>query len=321
MQSVRDYLAPDTGEGPRYRSENADEFFDWLETMRREGRFSLALHRLEDIDEADLTYALALSKAQMWQNFAILGDNREDCDDETAVAGLKQSLAILLSILEEGKTDPAWLEAASYAYLYLEEEDLAGGYLDRWQQIETRPEKEELIQQLRLACQTSREERLNENRGAEDMSFDPAHREDYLAWLERINSACEYSRLIQSLEAIPEDQLDYELIMWKARGWQNYAIMGDGDEGQTDAQFTMGMLRSLVELRRIEKEGTNDISWLRRMVFVHQYLEEEDAAYPYLDRWEALETDPVELDRIRLIRKELKEAVEARANKKSPRCK
>lgn len=321
MDSERALLAPDTGEGPRYRPENADEFFDWLETMRHEGRFSLALHRLEDIDETELTYALSLSKAQMWQNFALLGDNREDCDEETSVAGLKQSLSILLTIQEKGLSDPAWFEAAAYAYLYLEEEDLAGGYLDRWQQIETRPEKEELIQQLRLACQTSREERLNENRGAEDMSFDPAHREDYLAWLERINTACEYSRVIQSLETIPEDKLDYELIMWKARAWQNYAIMGDGDEGQTDAQFTMGLLRSLVELRRVEKEGANDIRWLRRMVFVYQYLEQEDGAYPYLDRWEALETDPVELDRIRLIRKELKEAVEERAQKKSPRCK
>ena len=60
---------------------------------------------------------------------------------------------------------------------------------------------------------------------------------------EQWNDEDEYTRCIQALNAIPEDWRDYRSAYALARALENYAIIGDHDEGTPNYKGDKALLR------------------------------------------------------------------------------
>lgn len=147
--------------------------------------------------------------------------------------------------------------------------------------------------------------------GIEYVPYDPEDPEPFYEQISKWNNDDEYSRCIAVLETIPEDQRDYRACYAMARALQNYAVIGDHDEGTPGYKADRALRRSLEVLESIREEGEGRAEWNMRMAYGHQYLEgEEEMAIPYAERW--AELDPEDGDAPLVIR-ECLDAIEKRA--------
>lgn len=127
------------------------------------------------------------------------------------------------------------------------------------------------------------------------MSYDfipytPEDAEAFFAQLEQWTDADEYSRCIQALDAIPEEQRDYRASYALARALENYAIIGDHGEGTPKSEGDAALLRALAVLESIREEGQDRAEWNMRMAYAYQYLSgQEEKAIPYAQRWAELD--------------------------------
>lgn len=136
--------------------------------------------------------------------------------------------------------------------------------------------------------------------------YDPEDPEPFYDQIAKWNEDDEYSRCIAVLETIPEDQRDYRSEYALVRALQNYAIIGDHDEGTPGYKSDRALRRSLEILESIRDEGENRAEWNMRMAYGHQYLEgQEELAIPYAERWSEL--DPEDEDAKGVIRECLEE--------------
>ncbi len=67
--------------------------------------------------------------------------------------------------------------------------------------------------------------------GMDYIPYTPENAEEFFAQIEQWNDEDEYTRCIQALNAIPEDWRNYRTAYALARALENYAIIGDHDEG------------------------------------------------------------------------------------------
>ena len=67
--------------------------------------------------------------------------------------------------------------------------------------------------------------------GIDYIPYTPQNEEAFFTQLEQWNDEDEYTRCIQALNAIPEDGRNYRISYALARALENYAIIGDHDEG------------------------------------------------------------------------------------------
>ena len=112
------------------------------------------------------------------------------------------------------------------------------------------------------------------------------------------------------LGTIPEELRDYRSEYALVRALQNYAVIGDHDEGTPGYKADRALRHSLEILESIRDEGEDRAEWNMRMAYGHQYLDgEEDKAIPYAERW--AELDPEDESAPAVIR-ECQEAVAAR---------
>ena len=111
--------------------------------------------------------------------------------------------------------------------------------------------------------------------------------------LEQWNDADEFSRCIEAIEAIPEQEWGYLLTVKLSRAYSNLAVLGDhsahGRDGEVDGEL-LGHAIDLLESVRLQ--GENDPYWNARMGYSCLMAYSSAAtAYEYAKRWLALAPD------------------------------
>ena len=116
--------------------------------------------------------------------------------------------------------------------------------------------------------------------------------EAFFAQLEQWNDEDEYTRCIQALNAIPENWRNYRTAYALARALENYAIIGDHDEGTLKFKGDKALLRAIEVLESVREEGQDKAEWNMRMAYGYQYLYgQEEKAIPYAQRWAELDPE------------------------------
>ena len=149
--------------------------------------------------------------------------------------------------------------------------------------------------------------------------YTPQNEEAFFQQLEQWNDEDEYTRCIQALNAIPEDWRNYRIAYAMARALENYAIIGDHDEGTPNYKGDKALRRAIEVLESVREEGQDKAQWNMRMAYAYQFLYgQEDKAIPYAQRW--AELDPEDEDAPAVIQecqKEFAKRAEAEAEDES----
>ena len=128
--------------------------------------------------------------------------------------------------------------------------------------------------------------------GMDYIPYTPENAEEFFAQIEQWNDEDEYTRCIQALNAIPEDWRNYRTTYALARALENYAIIGDHDEGTPRYKGDKALLRAIDVLESVREEGQDKAEWNMRMAYAYQYLfEQEEKAIPYAQRWAELDPE------------------------------
>ena len=155
--------------------------------------------------------------------------------------------------------------------------------------------------------------------GMDYIPYTQQNAEAFFAQLEQWNDEDEYTRCIQALNAIPEDWRNYRTAYALARALENYAIIGDHDEGTLKSKGDKALLRAIEVLESVREEGQDKAEWNMRMAYGYQYLYgQEEKAIPYARRW--AELDPEDKDAPAVIQecqKEIAKRAEAEAEDES----
>ena len=151
--------------------------------------------------------------------------------------------------------------------------------------------------------------------GMDYIPYTQPNAEAFFDQLEQWNDEDEYTRCIQALNAIPEDWRNYRTAYALARALENYAIIGDHDEGTPRYKGDKALLRAIEVLESVREEGEDKAQWNMRMAYAYQYLDgQEEKAIPYAQRW--AELDPQDEDARAVIQecqKEIEKGAEAEA--------
>ena len=137
--------------------------------------------------------------------------------------------------------------------------------------------------------------------GMDYIPYTQQNAEAFFAQLEQWNDEDEYTRCIQALNAIPEDWRNYRTAYALARALENYAIIGDHNEGTPRYKGDKALCRAIEVLESVREEGQDKAEWNMRMAYGYQYLYGQEAkAIPYAQRW--AELDPEDEDAPAVIR-------------------
>ena len=128
--------------------------------------------------------------------------------------------------------------------------------------------------------------------GMDYIPYTQQNAEAFFAQLEQWNDEDEYTRCIQALNAIPEDWRNYRTAYALARALENYAIIGDHDEGTPRYKGDKALCRAIEVLESVREEGRDKAQWNMRMAYGYQYLYgQEEKAIPYAQRWAELDPE------------------------------
>ena len=128
--------------------------------------------------------------------------------------------------------------------------------------------------------------------GMDYIPYTQQNAEAFFAQLEQWNDEDEYTRCIQALNAIPEDWRNYRTAYALARALENYAIIGDHDEGTPNYKGDKALRRAIEVLESVREEGQDKAEWNMRMAYGYQYLYgQEEKAIPYAQRWAELDPE------------------------------
>ena len=144
------------------------------------------------------------------------------------------------------------------------------------------------------------------------MKWNSENREEFFAYIEKLTDEDTYTECMTALESIPMEERDYQVWYQLARAYQNYAIIGNDDQGTPSFIGDKFLLKSIDILHSVREEGQDKAEWNMRMAYAYQYLtHEEEKAIPYALRW--AELDPEDKDAL-LVVKECQEEIEKRSN-------
>ena len=144
------------------------------------------------------------------------------------------------------------------------------------------------------------------------MKWNSENRKEFFAYIEKLTDEDTYTECMTALESIPMEERDYEVWYQLARTYQNFAIVGNDDQGTPSFIGDKFLLKSIDILNSVREEGKDKAEWNMRMAYAYQYLtHEEEKAIPYALRW--AELDPEDKDALEVV-KECKEEIEKRAN-------
>ena len=128
--------------------------------------------------------------------------------------------------------------------------------------------------------------------GMDYIPYTQQNAEAFFAQLEQWNDEDEYTRCIQALNTIPEELRNYRTAYALARALENYAIIGDHDEGTPNYKGDKALMRAIEVLESVREEGRNKAEWNMRMAYGYQYLYgQEEKAIPYAQRWAELDPE------------------------------
>ena len=128
--------------------------------------------------------------------------------------------------------------------------------------------------------------------GMDYIPYTQQNAEAFFAQLEQWNDEDEYTRCIQALNAIPENWRNYRTAYALVRALENYAIIGDHDEGTLKSKGDKALLRAIEVLESVREEGQDKAEWNMRMAYGYQYLYgQEEKAIPYAERWAELDPE------------------------------
>ena len=128
--------------------------------------------------------------------------------------------------------------------------------------------------------------------GMDYIPYTPQNAEAFYEQLEKWNDEDEYTRCIQALNSVPKDWRDYRFAYALARALENYAIIGNHDEGTPNYKGDKALLRAIDVLESVRDEGQHKAEWNMRMAYGYQYLYgQEEKAIPYVERWAELDPD------------------------------
>jgi len=139
----------------------------------------------------------------------------------------------------------------------------------------------------------NQDDELNETlTGMDYIPYTQQNAESFFQQLEQWNDEDEYTRCIQALNAIPENWRNYRTAYALARALENYAIIGDHDEGTLKSKGDKALLRAIEVLESVREEGQDKAEWNMRMAYGYQYLYgQEEKAIPYAERWAELDPE------------------------------
>ena len=139
----------------------------------------------------------------------------------------------------------------------------------------------------------NQDDELNETlTGMDYIPYTQQNAESFFQQLEQWNDEDEYTRCIQALNAIPENWRNYRTAYALARALENYAIIGDHDEGTLKSKGDKALLRAIEVLESVREEGQDKAEWNMRMAYGYQYLYgQEEKAIPYAQRWAELDPE------------------------------
>ena len=144
------------------------------------------------------------------------------------------------------------------------------------------------------------------------MKWNSENREEFFAYIEKLTDEDTYTECMTALESIPMEERDYQVWYQLARAYQNFAIIGNDDQGTPSFIGDKFLLKSIDILNSVREEGKDKAEWNMRMAYAYQYLtHEEERAIPYALRW--AELDPEDKDAL-LVVKECQEEIEKRSN-------
>ena len=103
--------------------------------------------------------------------------------------------------------------------------------------------------------------------GMDYIPYTPQNAEAFFTQLEQWNDEDEYTRCIQALNAIPKDWRNYRTAYALARALENYAIIGDHDEGTPNYKGDKALLRAIEVLESVREEGQDQAEWTMRMAY------------------------------------------------------
>ena len=139
------------------------------------------------------------------------------------------------------------------------------------------------------------------------MKWNLENRKEFFAYIEKLIDEDKYTECITALENIPMEERDYQVWYQLARTYQNFAIVGNDDQGTPSFIGDKFLLKSIDILNSVRDEGKDKAEWNMRMAYAYQYLtHEEEKAIPYALRW--AELDPEDKDAL-LVTKEHSEAM------------
>ena len=155
--------------------------------------------------------------------------------------------------------------------------------------------------------------------GMDYIPYTPQNEEEFFQQLEQWNDEDEYTRCIQALNAIPEDWRNYRTSYALARALENYAIIGDHDEGTPNYKGDKALRRAIDVLESVREEGQDKAQWNMRMAYAYQYLHgQEEKAIPYAQRWAELDPEDEEAPAvIQECQKEIAKRAEAETEDES----
>ena len=86
-----------------------------------------------------------------------------------------------------------------------------------------------------------------------------AEKAELLEQIEKWNDVDEFSRCIEAIEAIPEQERDYLLTVKLSRAYSNLAVLGDHGEHGTDSEVDGNLIQHAIRLlESVRTQGEND---------------------------------------------------------------
>ena len=129
----------------KYQKENRKEFFEYIEKLTDEDKYTECITALESIPMEERDYEVWYQLARAYQNFAIVGNDDKGTPSFIGDKFLLKSIDILNSVREEGKDKAEWNMRMAYAYQYLtHEEERAIPYALRWAELD--PEEQNALE-------------------------------------------------------------------------------------------------------------------------------------------------------------------------------
>lgn len=291
-------LPAPSGDVKRYERDSLDEYLQWVKERIEAKAFSTALHSLEAIPRDLKTYGLTLLTCGVWIKWATEGDQGNAPTEAQRDAALALVETALSRMEEEGHDDPNWLKLHVTLHRARHQFSLALQYLRRWVECVDDVEVLGRLSQLMTTIDLDRMVWETPN----PLAYTPETQAVYLSALDALEARGEYRATLRSLEAIPQTQRDYTLMLRLARAWLGFAAQEFSGEKRWEAYALNAVLRAFNYLRPTEVAGVKDPWWLETTVTAFHALGHAEAANDYLTRWEALETDADAKRRIAALR-------------------